>query len=142
MWKRILFVVVVILCALAAIAGDAWSKTALPPHWKQWVRTCRAEQPSTLPGYTGNRWKGIAWEQTINSGFKGGCGATQSNWDSHKPKGAPKYMSDATPAQQLWFCENIYTFYLKQSGSHRYASTVWKANRSILGWYGFTEETW
>jgi hypothetical protein len=114
----------------------------LPPHWKQWIRTCRAEQPATLPGYKGNKWKGIAWEQTTNYTYLGGCGATQANWDQHKRPGQPKYMNNASPVEQLWFCERIYKFYLRQSGSHRYAATVWDANRNILGWYGFTEETW
>lgn len=144
--SKFAFIILVIICFLLALGAPELarpaSKMPLPPHYEQWLRTCRAEQPATLPGYTGNKWKGIAWEQETNYSFKGGCGATQANWDAHKPKGAPKFMSDATPAQQLWFCENIYTHYLRLSGSHRYAATVWDANRNILKWYGFTEETW
>lgn len=139
---RVLFILLIGFCLLLGLCAPARAKTVLPPHWEQWVRTCRAEQPATLRGYTGNRWMGVAWNQEVNFSFKGGCGFRQANWDAHKPKGAPRYMSKATPAQQLWACENIYRFYLRQSGSHRYAATVWDANRNILKWYGFTKETW
>ena len=147
-WSRGFSVGFITACVIVALfmygqreAHGAQSQK-LPPHWQQWIKTFRAEQPATLPGYTGNRWKGIAWEQTTNYTYKGGGGFTQSNWDQHKRPGQPKYMSDASPLEQLWAAERIYRFYLRQSGSHRYAATVWDANRNILGWYGFTEETW
>jgi hypothetical protein len=141
MWPRILLFLLVIFCFVLAMLSPevGLSKAKLPPHYEQWLKTCRAEQPSGKPG----KWASIKWKHD-GSGitYPGGCGFTIPNWRDHKPKGAPERMSQATPAQQLWACENIYTFYLRLSGSHRYAATVWAANRSILGWYGFTEETW
>ena len=139
MWMRIGFALLIVLCVLLALVDRSWAKPALPPHYEQWLKTCRAEQPSGKPG----KWASIAWKHD-GSGvtFPGGCGFTVQNWADHKPKGAPERMSQASPSQQLWACENIYAFYLKQSGSHRYAATVWDANRNILGWYGFTDETW
>jgi hypothetical protein len=138
----LMLVIVACLLIIGVNSIEAKQSQKLPPHWKQWVKTCRAEQPATLRGYKGNKWKGIAWHQTRNYTYKGGCGFTQLNWDQHKRKGQPRYMSDASPLEQLWACERIYTYYLKQLGSHRAAATVWAANKNILGWYGFTEETW
>ena len=141
MWPRILLFLLVIFCfALAMLSPEVGlSKAKLPPHYEQWLKTCRAEQPSGKPG----KWASIKWKHD-GSGitYPGGCGFTIPNCRDHKPKGAPERMSQATPAQQLWACENIYTFYFRLSGSHRYAATVWAANRSILDWYGFTGETW
>lgn len=131
-----------LIVLLAWLAPLAHANTTLPPHYAQWVKTCRAEQPATLPGYRGDQWKGVAWSQTINYSYRGGCGFTQSNWSTFKRRGQPEYMSNATPVEQLWACERIYTFYLKESGSHRYAATVWDANKNMLGWYGFTKATW
>lgn len=141
MWAKILFVLLCILCLIAGLLAPELSvaKPNLPPHYEQWLKTCRAEQPSGKPG----KWASIAWRHDgAGITFPGGCGFQTYLWDEFKPKGAPERMSQATPAQQLWACEKIYTFYLKQSGSHRYAATVWDANRNILRWYGFTEETW
>ena len=138
-WITIMLIVLIHAAVLAPLAN---AKKQLPPHWKQWVKTCRAEQPSTLAGYTGNKWMGVAWSQTRNHSYLGGCGFTQANWDAHKRPGQPLYMSNASPLEQLWAAERIYRYYLRQSGSHRYAATVWDANRNILGWYGFTKETW
>lgn len=147
--KRLTILVVVLFCAFGFAPsehfGQADARPAsdqLPPLWRQFVKTCRAEQPATLKGYTGNRWMGVAWEQTTNYTYKGGCGFTQANWDAHKRPGQPKYMSDASPLEQLYAAYRIYRFYLIQSGSHRYAATVWDANRNILGWYGFTDAQW
>jgi hypothetical protein len=141
MWMRILFVLLIIVCFVMALLSPevGLAKPTLPPHYEQWLKTCRAEQPSGKPG----KWASIKWRHDgAGITYPGGCGFTMANWENHKPKGAPERMSQATAAQQLWACENIYRFYLKQSGSHRYAATVWDANRSVLGWYGFTEETW
>ena len=138
---RATLIIVAACLVILTPAASAKSKQ-LPPGWKQWVKTCRAEQPATLSGYTGNRWLGIAWQQTTNYTYKGGCGFTQANWDAHKRPGQPKYMSDASPLEQLWACYRIYRYYLRQSGSHRYAATVWDANRNILDWYGFTDAEW
>jgi len=141
MWPKILLFLLCVLCLIAGLLAPELSiaKPTLPPHYEQWLKTCRVEQPSGKAG----KWASIKWKHDgAGITFPGGCGFTILNWRDHKPKGAPERMSQATPAQQLWACENIYTFYLKQSGSHRYAATVWDANRNILGWYGFTEETW
>lgn len=142
MLPRILIALLIAVCLLLGLCAPSRASSALPPHWKQWARTCAAEQP-VYAGYKGNRWLGIAWNHD-GSGvtFPGGCGFTVANWDDFKPKGAPKRMSMASPAQQLWACYRIYTHFLRVSGSHRYAATVWDANRNILHWYGFTEETW
>lgn len=141
--KRVALCVALGLLVLTPSAAAAQRSKQLPPLWQQFVKTCRAEQPATLKGYTGNRWKGVAWEQAWpNYTYKGGCGFTQANWDAHKRPGQPKYMSDASPLEQLWACYRIYRYYLNQSGSHRYAATVWDANRNILGWYGFSDAEW
>ena len=106
----------------------------LPPHWRQWLKTCRAEQPK--PGTEGAaRWSNVWWKNTTNYTYKGGCGFTQLNWDRHKRKGQPRYMSDASPAEQLWACWRIYSFYAKIGGPG-YGASVWDANKSI-GFYGF-----
>lgn len=135
-----IFLIGLLVLGLGALLPElSLAKPKLPPHYEQWLKTCRAEQPSGKPG----KWASIKWKHDgAGITYPGGCGFRTYNWDAHKPKGAPERMSDATPAQQLWACENIYTFYLRLSGSHRFASTVWDANHSILDWYGFTEETW
>lgn len=145
MWTRIGFVLLIVLCVLLALAGRSWgadknwSNQKLPPHWDRWLIICKAEQPSGRPG----KWAGVKWKHDgPGVTFPGGCGFTKSNWDIHKPPGAPDRMSQATPAQQLWACYRIYSFFLKASGSHRFASTVWDVNRNSLHWYGFTKETW
>jgi hypothetical protein len=107
----------------------------LPPHWRQWLDTCHAEQPR--PGTYAGRgsFKNIWWHQTTNYTYKGGCGFTQENWDAHKRKGQPRYMSDASPLEQLWACERIYQHYAKIGGA-AYGASVWDANDTI-GFYGF-----
>jgi len=160
---RIFFIIIVIVCFLLALASPDWalSKTrpaprhelkptvrpfypgikilvyprGLPPHWRQWLKTCRAEQPR--PGTDESAvWFGVWWNQTKNYTYKGGCGFTQLNWGGHKRKGQPEYMSDATPLEQLWACERIYQFYAKIGGP-RYGASVWDANKSI-GFFGFS----
>lgn len=107
----------------------------LPPHWKQWLKTCHAEQPK--PGGKG-KWGRVWWTQTHNYTYKGGCGFTQANWDAHKRPGQPKYMSDASPLEQLWACERIYQHYARIGGP-AYGASVWDANETI-GFYGFAED--
>jgi hypothetical protein len=112
-----------------------YAAKALPPHWRQWLDTCHAEQPRPGTDAGVGRWGNIWWKQTKNYTYKGGCGFTQANWDAHKRKGQPRYMSDATPLEQLWACERIYQFYAKIGGP-AYGASVWDAN-DTLGFYGF-----
>jgi hypothetical protein len=116
-------------------AAHQTTANVLPPHWRQWLDTCHAEQPR--PGtYAGRgRWNNIWWHQTTNSTYKGGCGFTQQNWDEHKRRGQPRYMSDASPLEQLWACERIYSHYARIGGP-AYGASVWDANDAI-GFYGF-----
>lgn len=107
----------------------------LPPHYEQWLRTCHAEQPK--PGGRG-KWGRVWWKQTVNYSYKGGCGFTQLNWDQFKRAGQPKYMSDATPLEQLWACERIYQHYARIGGP-AYGASVWDANATI-GFHGFAKD--
>jgi hypothetical protein len=128
-----------IVAGAAADVAEAKNKNTLPPHWRQWLKTCAAEQPK--PGGWGT-WGRINWRHG-GSGitYPGGCGFTRQNWNDHKRPGQPETMDQASPLEQLWACERIYTYYLRQSGSHRYAATVWAANRTI-GFRGFSDEEW
>jgi len=142
--KRLPLIILIALCVLAIIGGflvasmnaHAASKK-LPPHWKQWLQTCHAEQPK--PGtYAGRgHWNNIWWHQTTNYTYPGGCGFTQLNWDDFKRPGQPKLMSDATPLEQVWACERIYQHYARIGGP-AYGASVWDANKTI-GFYGFAE---
>jgi len=120
------------------VLHSAIAKKTLPPHYKQWLDTCHAEQPR--PGtYAGRgNWNNIWWHQTKNYTYKGGCGFTQLNWDQFKRKGQPRYMSQASPLEQLWACERIYQHYAKIGGP-AYGASVWDANKHI-GFYGFPTE--
>ena len=125
-----------ILVILAPAAGAKQKR--LPPHWKQWLQTCHAEQPK--PGTTSTRghWNNIWWtNRETNYTYKGGCGFTQLNWDEFKRPGQPKLMSDATPLEQVWACERIYQHYAAIGGP-AYGASVWDANKTI-GFYGFAE---
>lgn len=127
-----------ILVILVIVVPSATAKQKqLPPHWKQWLQTCHAEQPK--PGSYASRghWNNIWWHQTVNYTYPGGCGFTQANWDAHKRPGQPKLMSDASPLEQLWACERIYQHYARIGGP-AYGASVWDANATI-GFYGFAE---
>jgi len=112
-------------------------KTKLPPHWRQWLDTCHAEQPR--PGTWAGRgtFANIWWHQTTNYTYVGGCGFTALNWSQFKRRGQPATMDLASPLEQLWACERIYQHYAAIGGP-AYGASVWDANRHI-GFYGFAE---
>lgn len=129
-------------CLLAGVvcstANARVDKQQLPPHHQQWLDICHAEQPrpGTDPGR--GSWKNIWWHQTTNYTYKGGCGFTQANWDQFKRPGQPKYMSQASPVEQLWACYRIYKHYARIGGP-AYGASVWDAS-STIGFYGFAED--
>jgi hypothetical protein len=133
--KRLILALTILIVLVSAASAKP---KRLPPHWKQWLQTCHAEQPK--PGsYAGRgHWNNIWWHQTVNYTYPGGCGFTQLNWDEFKRSGQPHYMSQASPLEQVWACERIYQHYAKIGGP-AYGASVWDANKTI-GFYGFSED--
>lgn len=77
------------------------------------IKIGKCEQPSR----NGGGWFGLAWHQTYNYSFKGAMGMTQLNWDTFKRKGQPKYMSNATPVEQLWAAHRLAMWVKKNYGN-------------------------
>ena len=133
--KRLILAMVILVILVPSASAKP---KRLPPHWKQWLQTCHAEQPK--PGtYAGRgHWNNIWWtNREVNYTYPGGCGFTQLNWDEFKRPGQPPLMSQASPLEQLWACERIYQHYAKIGGP-AYGASVWDANKTI-GFYGFAE---
>lgn len=150
-WDRgfIIGVFVAIICILVGLysvsiaegasrpapSPHAAATMSLPPHYKQWLNTCHAEQPR--PGTYAGRgtFANIWWHQTTNYTYVGGCGFTALNWSQFKRKGQPATMNLASPLEQLWACERIYNHFAKIGGP-AYGASVWDANQTI-GFHGF-----
>jgi len=130
-------IIVALLVFVSAPVADAKSNK-LPPHWKQWLQTCHAEQPKPGTNSTRGHWNNIWWHQKVNYTYPGGCGfRIGENWDRFKRKGQPATMDLASPLEQLWACERIYQHYAAIGGP-AYGASVWDANRHI-GFFGFAE---
>lgn len=125
--------------------GDPDHRPLLPPHWKAWILIGRCEMPvGAVPGYErgehvdprakgGNRWLGVAWNQDWSTKFRGGLGFTQLSWETFRPRSARhiKYMSRATPIQQLWSAEILWNW-----ANRTYPGNGWTAWECAgnLGW--------
>jgi hypothetical protein len=47
----------------------------LPPGWRTFLEICKREQPAKGWG-----WRAVAWKQTRNHSYPGGCGLTIANY--------------------------------------------------------------
>ena len=120
------------------------ASTQLPPGWRVFLSVCHQEQPrigservSEKKNRGGGWWHNIAWHQTYNHSFLGGCGFRNGeNWDRFKRKGQPATMNLATPIEQLWACYRIYSYYARIGGP-AYGASVWGASNEI-GFVGLT----
>lgn len=120
------------------------ASTQLPPGWRAFLSVCHQEQPrigservSEEKNRGGGWWHNIAWHQTYNHSFLGGCGfRVGENWDRFKRKGQPATMNLATPIEQLWACYRIYSYYARIGGP-AYGASVWGASNEI-GFVGLT----
>lgn len=121
------------------------SETQLPKHWKAWIIIGRCEMPAgAVPGYYERNhvdpqarrrsvWHGIAWAQDWSTKFRGGLGFTQLSWEMFRPRSARhiKYMSQATPIQQLWAAEILWTWANKTYPGNGW--TAWECAGN-MGW--------
>ena len=120
------------------------ASTQLPPGWRAFLSVCHQEQPrigservSEKKNRGGGWWHNIAWHQTYNHSFLGGCGFRNGeNWDRFKRRGQPATMNLATPIEQLWACYRIYSYYARIGGA-AYGASVWGASNEI-GFRGLT----
>lgn len=120
------------------------ASTQLPPGWRAFLSVCHQEQPrigservSEQKNRGGGWWHNIAWHQTYNHSFLGGCGfRVGENWDRFKRRGQPATMNLATPLEQLWACYRIYSHYARIGGP-AYGASVWGASNEI-GFVGLT----
>lgn len=120
------------------------ASTQLPPGWRAFLSVCHQEQPrigservSDEKNRGGGWWHNIAWHQTYNHSFLGGCGFRNGeNWDRFKRRGQPATMNLATPIEQLWACYRIYSYYARIGGP-AYGASVWGASNEI-GFVGLT----
>lgn len=126
------------LACLAAIATLAIAPTAdakrsdLPPHWRTWIKVAQCEMPiAAVPGYQGNRWKGIAWNQTRNSSYNA-IGMTRLNWETfRRPSQRNVDLHAATPLEQLWSAERLWAW-----ANAEYPGNGWSAWEcsEMIGW--------
>lgn len=105
-------------------------KSILPPHYETWLKICKQEQPSGKHG----KWASIAWRNTKNYSFLGGCGYTLLNWSTFKRSGQPATMDKATPLEQLWACERGWRWAERTYPGAGY--TLWDVR---IGWTGFNK---
>ena len=154
MLPRILFVLLVIVCSMMALASltraSEHPTRAMRPSSTDWppayfVRTAyrigRCEQPSATRNGKWTTFQGIAWHQTHNYSFPGGLGYTQLLWTTFKRKGQPRLMSSASPKEQVWAAWRGYKHFVRLLGQGG-AATLWDCSH-IIGFYGFNPDgTW
>jgi hypothetical protein len=116
-------------------------RSDLPPAWRTWLEICKREQPAKGWG-----WAAVAWTNTTNSSYPGGCGLTRTNYDEIKHAAWPATMNLLTPRDQLWACFFLYWKYARigeamrgYAGGQRYGATVWDVH-SQFGFHGFQED--
>lgn len=115
--------------------------STLPPAWRVWLRICQAEQPAHGWG-----WAAVAWTNTHNSSFPGGCGLTRDNYSSVRHHGWPDTMDLLSPRDQVWACFWLFWKHARigeasrgYAGGQRYGSTVWDVHNAI-GFHGFASD--
>lgn len=113
----------------------------LPPGWQTFLEICKREQPAKGWG-----WSAVAWKQTHNSSYAGGCGLTIANYLEVRYAWWPASAHLLTPRDQLWASFWLYWKYARigqnllgsyESGQ-RYGATVWDVHdQHGLSFHGF-----
>jgi hypothetical protein len=117
-------------------------KTDLPPGWRTFLEICKREQPAKGWG-----WAAVAWKQTHNHSFPGGCGLTRDNFAEIRHASWPATMNLLSPRDQLWASFWLYWKHARigqeMLGSYdagqRYGSTVWEVHTQF-GFWGFAAD--
>jgi hypothetical protein len=118
------------------------NKTDLPPGWRTFLEICKREQPAKGWG-----WASVAWKQTHNHSFPGGCGLTRDNFAEIRHHSWPATANLLTPRDQLWASFWLYWKHARigqdMLGSYeagqRYGSTVWEVHTQF-GFWGFAAD--
>ena len=123
------------------MTGGRWFKGDLPPGWRTFLEICKREQPAKGWG-----WRAVAWKQTRNHSFPGGCGLTIANYLEVRHYSWPDSAHLLTPRDQLWASFWLYWKHAR-IGQHllgsyhsgqRYGSTVWDVHdQPGLSFHGF-----
>ena len=116
----------------------------LPPGWQTFLEICKREQPAKGWG-----WGAVAWKQTHNSSFPGGCGLTIANYLEVRHYSWPDSAHLLSARDQLWASFWLYWKHARigqamlgsyQSGQ-RYGSTVWDVHdQPGLSFHGFAAD--
>ena len=114
----------------------------LPPGYKVYLEICKREQPAK-----GYGWAAVAWKQTHNHSFPGGCGLTRDNFAEIRHHSWPASANLLSPRDQLWACFFLFWKHARigqdMRGSYeagqRYGSTVWEVHTQF-GFYGFAAD--
>lgn len=114
------------------------TRTNLPPAWRTWLLICQREQPAK-----GYGWRAVAWNNTKNHSYPGGCGLTRDNYQDIKARSWPDTMDQLSPRDQLWAAFFLYWKHARigekergYAGGQRYGSTVWDVHTQF-GFWGF-----
>lgn len=113
----------------------------LPPGWQTFLEICKREQPAKGWG-----WSAVAWKQTHNASYPGGCGLTTANYLEVRHYSWPDSAHLLSARDQLWASFWLYWKYARigqhllgsyQSGQ-RYGATVWDVHdQPGLSFHGF-----
>ena len=113
----------------------------LPPGWETFLEICKREQPAKGWG-----WGAVAWKQTYNASYPGGCGLTIANYLEVRHAWWPDSAHLLSARDQLWASFWLYWKHARigqamlgsyQSGQ-RYGSTVWDVHdQPGLSFHGF-----
>ena len=116
----------------------------LPPGWQTFLEICKREQPAKGWG-----WGAVAWKQTYNASYPGGCGLTTANFLEVRHYSWPDSAHLLTARDQLWASFWLYWKYARigqhllgsyQSGQ-RYGATVWDVHdQPGLSFHGFAAD--
>lgn len=114
----------------------------LPPGWRVYLEICKREQPAR-----GFGWAAVAWTQTHNHSYVGGCGLTLANFQEIRHASWPATMNLLSPRDQLWASFFLFWKHARigqaMRGSYeagqRYGSTVWDVHTQF-GFYGFAAD--
>lgn len=158
MLSRILFIVLVILCFLAALMSPdmgfsyqlrtkhetVMPNSSWPRMWRTLLRIGMCEQPKRGVSWHDvrtdwDRFHAIAWHQNYNAGFPGGMGMTITNWLDFRPPSAKHIPTAnlATPKQQLWAAARLYAWAEREYPGAGF--TAWDCSR-IIGFRGFNKD--
>ena len=114
----------------------------LPPGWRIYLEICQREQPAKGWG-----WAAVAWTQTHNHSYPGGCGLTRDNYAEIRHASWPETMNLISARDQLWACFFLFWKHARigqgmrgsYSAGQRYGSTVWDVHTQF-GFYGFAAD--